>query len=214
LPELRRKSFHRLDIMAYILFGIAIVLALVVFAVNRFEMETEVILYAIAVAVAIIPEGLLAVTTLTMAIGVKELAKKKALIRRLTALEILGSITDICTDKTGTLTKAKMTVRQMWTSDNLFVDLLDPFQFPIENHHLSRILETCVLCNSAHVLSAQSLELSMQSQEYWRTKQKGKNNNKKEKKMDMSVSPDLDAGRGSDVVGDPTEVNFLEKFLF
>jgi len=69
--------FSRLDIMAYVLFGFALVLAVVVYGANRWAFETEVTLYAIALAIAIIPEGLVAVVSLTLSAGVKRMAKRK-----------------------------------------------------------------------------------------------------------------------------------------
>ena len=77
-----------------------------------------IILSGIVLAIAAVPEGLPAVATITLAIGVKRMAKKRALIRRLAAAETLGSVTIICTDKTGTLTKNEPTLREIMLFGN------------------------------------------------------------------------------------------------
>lgn len=95
-------------ILTGLLQGFAVILVLIVFAVNRFIINTEVLLYALALSVAMIPEALPAVLTITFAVAVRRMAQEKAVVRRMNALETFGSITDICSDKTGTLTIGEM----------------------------------------------------------------------------------------------------------
>ncbi|KAK5100960.1 potassium/sodium eff [Exophiala xenobiotica] len=104
----------KLSKLAYTLFGCALLLAIIVFGVNRFNVTNEVAIYAISTGIAIIPESLIAVLTITMVVGMTQMRKRKVVVRQLSALEALGGVTNICSDKTGTLTQGKMVTRKVW----------------------------------------------------------------------------------------------------
>ena len=107
---------HNLDrvgkTLARVSFGV--VLVIVGLGVFRGQPFVEMLIFGVALAVAVVPEALPAVVTISLALGVKRMVKRNALVRRLPAVETLGSTSVICSDKTGTLTRDEMTVRRLF----------------------------------------------------------------------------------------------------
>jgi len=97
-----------MEYLMYFLFGVGLVFAVFIFTAFRWEISKEAILYASATLVAILPEAAIVLITVTMAISVRRMAASNAIVRNMTALEQLGKVTDICSDKTGTLTEGNM----------------------------------------------------------------------------------------------------------
>lgn len=104
----------KLSWLAIFLFWVAVIFAIVVMATQKFNVNREVAIYAICVALSMIPSALIVVLTITMAVGAQVMVTKHVIIRKLDSLEALGGINDICSDKTGTLTQGKMIAKKVW----------------------------------------------------------------------------------------------------
>lgn len=118
MTPLTRKIAYFSRVLLYVILG----LAATTFAVGvlRGQAMIDMFMAAVALAVGAIPEGLPAAVTITLAIGVNRMAKRHAIIRKLPAVETLGSTTVVCSDKTGTLTENQMTVREVWAGKNSY----------------------------------------------------------------------------------------------
>ncbi|RPI77470.1 MAG: cation-transporting P-type ATPase [Desulfobacteraceae bacterium] len=158
------KSIARFSaLLLYVIIGLALATFLVGFL--RGESLLELYMAAVALAVGAIPEGLPAALTITLAIGVSKMAKRNAIIRKLPAVETLGSTSIICSDKTGTLTQNQMTVEKIYAGGKLFdvsgVGYAPQGEFSLNGTMIppggNRSLEECLiagmLCNDSNLVS-------------------------------------------------------------
>jgi Ca2+-transporting ATPase len=159
---LTKKIAHFSHFLLYVILGLAGLTFLV--GVLRGQPAVEMFMAAVALAVGAIPEGLPAAVTITLAIGVSRMAKRRAIIRKLPAVETLGSAMIICSDKTGTLTENQMTVQEIFAEGKLYEvtgagylpegevrhgdGRVDPVSFPV----LKECLTAGLLCNSSRLI--------------------------------------------------------------
>ncbi len=162
-PPLKEK----MEGMGRQLAGISLILTFWIFIIGYFFLKTElseIFLTAVSMAVSAIPEGLPAVLTITLALGVNRMAKQKAILKKLASVETLGSTTVICSDKTGTITRNEMMVTDLMLPHREIEVTGSGYQIegefkeggelidPKEDEQLELLLRTGVLCNDSSLI--------------------------------------------------------------
>ena len=148
-PAVETPLTRKMAAFSQQLLWIILLLAALTFTIGMLRGESAFAMFmaAVALAVGAIPEGLPAAVTVTLAIGVARMARRRAIVRHLPAVEALGSTTVICSDKTGTLTENRMRVRALWLGGETFSTPVDLAATPL----LRELLLAGALCNDAHL---------------------------------------------------------------
>ena len=161
VPESVSPLQRQVAIMAKRVAGVAIIGGVIVFGLRLGARSplVDVIVFALGVMVALVPEGLPATLSASLAFGVRRMARRNALVKRLLAVETLGSVSVICTDKTGTLTSAEMTVQVIWESGRshrVSGSGYAPEGSVEDTERVRSLLLTAALCSNAVLLPPQA----------------------------------------------------------
>ena len=147
----------KLDKLGKTLGIVALIICVIIFIVGLAYGKEAIAMFmtAVSLAVAAIPEGLPAVSTIVLAIGVQRMVKRNAIVKKLPAVETLGSATVICSDKTGTLTQNKMTVEKIYYNNRL-IDLKE-FKRDLSDNDLNKLVHSAMLCNDTKISESNEL---------------------------------------------------------
>lgn len=146
IEEEKSPLRERLDSLGKVLVGLCLIICAIVtvLGIIRGNEIGDMFLLGVSLAVAAIPEGLAAIVTVALALGVSRMLKKNALVRKLPAVETLGCTSVICSDKTGTLTQNKMTVKEIYMNGRIY----DLEKDELKNH--SMLMKALIYCNDCN----------------------------------------------------------------
>lgn len=146
IEEEKSPLRERLDSLGKVLVGLCLIICAIVtvLGIIRGNEIGDMFLLGVSLAVAAIPEGLAAIVTVALALGVSRMLKKNALVRKLPAVETLGCTSVICSDKTGTLTQNKMTVKEIYMNGRIY----DLEKEELKNHSI--LMKALVYCNDCN----------------------------------------------------------------
>lgn len=152
IKESKTPMQKKLDLFTKQIGIIGILASLLVFILSFIQDKNliESFIFSVSLAVAIVPEALPAVMTITLAVGVQRMAKKKAIVRKLNVIEALGSTTVIATDKTGTLTANQMKVKKIFVENNVYEMVNPPL---LTNHPFSKMVLNGILCSTTTLVT-------------------------------------------------------------
>jgi P-type Ca2+ transporter type 2C len=160
LSPLQKEIAVVTRVVTVIAVGVGIIFFILAATLTQMHLG-ESFIFALGMIVAFVPEGLLPTVTLALAMGVQRMAKRQALVKRLSAVETLGSTSVICTDKTGTLTKNEMTVRALWVAGQNYdvsgIGYVPDGSFslnaqPVRADNVQSCLRAAALCNNARLV--------------------------------------------------------------
>ncbi|MBI5327182.1 MAG: HAD-IC family P-type ATPase [Deltaproteobacteria bacterium] len=166
MSPLQKEMVRVTEVVTWVALSLGIIFFLLGFKMAGLTL-TESFIFAIGIIVANVPEGLLPTVSLSLAMGVQRMARKKAIVKKLSAVETLGSVNVICTDKTGTLTANEMCVTQLWINGKT-IDIAGEGYEPkgdftwnnkilssddLKREGVDELLKAASLCNNAHIVA-------------------------------------------------------------
>ncbi|MEM4755819.1 MAG: HAD-IC family P-type ATPase [Candidatus Woesearchaeota archaeon] len=160
--KIRKELAHFVNVISFIAIGLGVLFSVIGMVLGISFWQS--LIFGIGIIVANVPEGLLPTVTLTLALSAKRLAKNNALVKDMEAIETIGSVTVICTDKTGTLTKNQVSVTKLYLNNKIYhlegetlkEQGTEIIVKPKQDKHFDKLLHIMSLCNNAHHIRSEA----------------------------------------------------------